>query len=107
MVRPEQLLLSDDDAGAGADGAVAEGAAAGRAIPSVVHSYEYFGHDAVVRVQPDDAALPELVVRITGGIPLAPGTRVGVSVHGPVVVWPEPAEVSGLEAPESLRTTPA
>ena len=38
-------------------------------------SYEYFGHDAVVRIQPESEALPELVVRITGGPPLAPGTR--------------------------------
>ena len=38
-----------------------------------VQSYEYFGHDAVVRVRPDDEGLPELVVRITGGVPLEPG----------------------------------
>ena len=58
------------------------------AIASVVRSYEYFGHDAVVRVQPEIAGLGELVVRITGAEPLVPGARVGVSVHGPVVVWP-------------------
>ena len=73
MVRPEQLVLDD----AGAPG-----------VSSVVRSYEYFGHDAVVRVQPDNGGLPELVVRITGGTPLVPGTRVGVSVHGAVMVWP-------------------
>jgi iron(III) transport system ATP-binding protein len=73
MVRPEQLVLGD----AGAPG-----------VASVVRSYEYFGHDAVVRVQPDNGGLPELVVRITGGAPLVPGTRVGVSVHGAVMVWP-------------------
>jgi iron(III) transport system ATP-binding protein len=73
MVRPEQLIL--DEAGA-------------RGVPSVVRSYEYFGHDAVVRVQPEIAGLGELVVRITGAEPLVPGARVGVSVHGPVVVWP-------------------
>jgi hypothetical protein len=87
MVRPEQLLLGGDDA---------------TAIPSVVRSYEYFGHDAVVRVQPDDGGLPELVVRITGGSPLAPGTRVGLRVHGSVVVWP-----MAVAAPESTRTTPS
>ena len=73
MVRPEQLVLDDADA---------------PGVSSVVRSYEYFGHDAVVRVQPDNGGLPELVVRITGGTPLAPGTRVGVSVHGAVMVWP-------------------
>jgi len=73
MVRPEQLVLGDVDASA---------------LPSIVRSYEYFGHDAVVRVQPDNGGLPELVVRISGGNPLAPGTRVGLTVHGDVVVWP-------------------
>jgi iron(III) transport system ATP-binding protein len=73
MVRPEQLILGD---------------AATPGVSSVVRSYEYFGHDAVVRVLPENGGLPELVVRITGGAPLVPGTRVGVSVHGAVMVWP-------------------
>jgi iron(III) transport system ATP-binding protein len=87
MVRPEQLLLSHTDQGG---------------LPSVVRSYEYFGHDAVVRVQPDNGLLPELVVRITGGTPLLPGDRVGLRVQGSVVVWPAAAV-----APETLRTTPS
>jgi iron(III) transport system ATP-binding protein len=87
MVRPEQLLLGEVERGG---------------IPSVVRSYEYFGHDAVVRVQPDHGGLPELVVRITGGTPLVPGARVGVTVHGAVVVWPMTAEEPG-----TLRTTPS
>ena len=86
MVRPEQLLLGEVDT---------------TGISSVVRSYEYFGHDAVVRVQPDDGGLPELVVRITGGTPLAPGARVGLRVHGTVVVWPEDAA-----AAQSVRITP-
>ncbi len=73
MVRPEQLRL---------------GAVDSSAIACVVRSYEYFGHDAVVRVQPDNGGLPELVVRVRGGTPLTPGTRVGVSASGPVMVWP-------------------
>jgi iron(III) transport system ATP-binding protein len=90
MVRPEQLQLSQvDQAG----------------IPSVVRSYEYFGHDAVVRVQPDQAGLPELVVRITGGTPLAAGARVGLRVRGAVVVWP--VAESAAEGAETLRTTPS
>jgi iron(III) transport system ATP-binding protein len=98
MVRPEQLLLGD---------------VASSAITSVVRSYEYFGHDAVVRVQPDNGGLPELVVRITGGAPLAPGTRVGLTVHGAVTVWPvepgEPARGPGAahQRPEMVRTTHA
>jgi len=73
MVRPEQLRL---------------GAVDSSTIACVVRSYEYFGHDAVVRVQPDNGSLPELVVRVRGGTPLTPGMRVGVSASGPVVVWP-------------------
>jgi iron(III) transport system ATP-binding protein len=98
MVRPEQLLLGD---------------VASSAITSVVRSYEYFGHDAVVRVQPDNGGLPELVVRITGGSPLAPGTRVGLTVHGAVTVWPvRPEESAGdpgtaHQRPKMVRTTHA
>jgi iron(III) transport system ATP-binding protein len=77
MVRPEQIELGE--VGEGTDGIVA--------------SYEYYGHDAIVRIwlermgvpEPD---APELVVRITGGPRLAPGSRVGLSVRGPVVAWP-------------------
>jgi iron(III) transport system ATP-binding protein len=77
MVRPEQIEL----------GEVGEG------IDGVVASYEYYGHDAVVRIRLErmgvpEPGLPELVVRITGGPPLAPGRRVGLSVRGPVVAWP-------------------
>jgi iron(III) transport system ATP-binding protein len=86
MVRPEQLQLCEVDQAS---------------IPSAVRSYEYFGHDAVVRVQPDNGGLPELVVRITGGTPLAPGARVGLTVHGAVVVWP-----TAEGEPETVRTTP-
>jgi iron(III) transport system ATP-binding protein len=94
MVRPEQLIL--DEAG-------------GRGLPSVVRSYEYFGHDAVLRVQPETAGLTELVVRITGEEPLVPGTRVSVSVHGSVVVWPldDQRPLSAPREPERERITHA
>jgi iron(III) transport system ATP-binding protein len=94
MVRPEQLVLGD----AGPTG-----------VSSVVRSYEYFGHDAVVRVQPDNGGLPELVVRITGGAPLVPGTRVGVSVHGAVMVWPmdDRGPLPGAQEPQRERITHA
>jgi iron(III) transport system ATP-binding protein len=84
MVRPEQLELSTE-----ADGAPLAG---------VVREYQYFGHDAVVKVQPDAGpADARLVVRINGGTPFVPGTRVGVRARGPVLAWgpadplPEPA----------------
>jgi iron(III) transport system ATP-binding protein len=73
MVRPEQFVIGGTDGGG---------------VLGTVESYEYFGHDAVVRVRPELDELPELVVRITGGSPLAAGSRVGLSVHGPVVAWP-------------------
>jgi iron(III) transport system ATP-binding protein len=83
MIRPEQLRLGD---------------VAGAAHTGVVRSYEYYGHDAVVRVAADAGDLPELVVRITGGSPLAPGSGVGIGVWGPVVIWPEAGLVGGPEA---------
>ena len=72
MIRPEQLLI---------------GEAESARVAATVESYQYFGHDAVVRVRPE-VDLPELVVRVTGGVPLVTGSRVGLTVQGPVVAWP-------------------
>jgi iron(III) transport system ATP-binding protein len=83
MVRPEQIVVGEPSTG------VLEG---------TVASYEYFGHDAVVRIRPGSADLPELVVRVTGGNPLEPGRRIGLSVLGPVVAWP--ATLGDREASE-------
>jgi iron(III) transport system ATP-binding protein len=77
MVRPEQIRLEETTNGG---------------VVATVQSYEYYGHDAVVRVRPEGADLPDLVVRVTGGVPLEPGHRVGVSVLGAVVVWPQEPE---------------
>ncbi len=86
MVRPEQLVIGPvDPPGPGSAG-----------VNGIVQSYEYFGHDAVVRVRPELAALPLLIVRITGGEPVAPGTRVSLQVRGAVVAWPEK---SGITSP--------
>jgi iron(III) transport system ATP-binding protein len=73
LIRPEQLVIGD---------------AAGAALAGTIESYQYFGHDAVVRVHPDAAGLPDLVVRVTGGTPLVAGARVGLAVQGAVVAWP-------------------
>ena len=87
MVRPEQIRL-------------AEVPAAG--VEATVQSYEYFGHDAVVRVRPTASDLPDLVVRVTGGDPLEPGRRVSLTVLGPVVAWPaEAAEHKDASDPEA------
>ena len=78
MVRPEQIRLEEATNGG---------------VVATVQSYEYYGHDAVVRVRPDGGSLPDLVVRVSGGAPLEPGRRVGLSVLGDVVVWPrEPSD---------------
>jgi iron(III) transport system ATP-binding protein len=74
MVRPEQIRLDE---------------AVDAAVAATVQSYEYYGHDAVVRVRPEGGSLPDLVVRVTGGQRLEPGHRVGLSVLGAVVVWPQ------------------
>jgi iron(III) transport system ATP-binding protein len=72
LVRPEQIELGEPRG----------------AMDGTVASYEYYGHDAVVRVRPEVDGLPDLVVRVTGGFPMAPGTKVGLSVRGWVVAWP-------------------
>ena len=78
LVRPEQIQLGESPNGG---------------IVATVQTYEYYGHDAVVRVRPDGGSLPDLVVRVSGGAPLEPGRRVGLSVLGDVVVWPrEPSD---------------
>ncbi|MGH9108073.1 MAG: ABC transporter ATP-binding protein [Acidimicrobiales bacterium] len=75
LIRPEQIQLHRD----GADGR----------LTGHVLDYEYFGHDAVVRVRPSDPAVgPVLVVRTTGRVPWALRSEVGLRAHGSVVVWP-------------------
>ncbi len=81
MVRPEQIRLHESINGG---------------VLAVVQSYEYYGHDAVVRVRPEDGRLPDLVVRVSGGSPVEPGHRVGLSVLGPVVVWPQEPSKSSI-----------
>ena len=61
LVRPEQLELVSEEAGA---------------LAGEVTAYEYFGHDAVVRVRPDapcGPGEPSLVVRVIGPTPAAAG----------------------------------
>ena len=79
MVRPEQIRLDEP---APHDPAPGE-------LVATVQSYEYYGHDAVVRVRADVDGVPELVVRVTGGVPFELGHRVALSVLGSVVVWPQ------------------
>jgi iron(III) transport system ATP-binding protein len=102
LVRPEQVELIAEQRGAYLTGEVVD--------------YEYFGHDAVVRVRPDVDCGPAagggpsggpgpgpgpgpgqataVVVRVTGGRAWAPGSRVGLTTRGPVLAWPAPTPTS-------------
>jgi iron(III) transport system ATP-binding protein len=81
LIRPEQLEITERPLAA-ADGRRA-GCLAGRVV-----ACEYYGHDAVVRVRPDDAAAGQtVIVRTSGGPQLAPGAAVFVRARGPVVAW--------------------
>ena len=96
LIRPEQIRLVPPRPGIGA---------------ARVSAARYHGHDALVTVQPDEphrngdggpqpGSPPAggdrprngvLHVRITGSDLPAPGDRVGLEVHGPVVAWPDTA----------------
>ena len=81
LVRPEQLeIIAAPPAGANG---IQPGCLAGRVV-----ACEYYGHDAVVRIQPDgDAAGQQVIVRTSGGPLLAAGAAVCVRARGPVVAW--------------------
>jgi iron(III) transport system ATP-binding protein len=70
LVRPEQLRLT-----------TGLGGLLGRVVES-----EYYGHDAVVRVRPDEGP-GLLVVRMQGAVPPPIGADVSVSAEGSVRVW--------------------
>ena len=70
MVRPEQIRLDESPNGG---------------IVATVQSYEYYGHDAVVRVRPEGGSLPDLVVRVSGRAApraRAPGRALGARRRG-------------------------
>jgi len=80
LVRPEQLEVREL---AGGNGASDSG------ITGRVVACEYYGHDAVLRVQPGaSAGVPEIIVRTAGGPSLPPGADVLVHARGPVLAWP-------------------
>ena len=83
MIRPEQLLI---------------GEAASARVAATVESYQYFGHDAVVRVRPEVDQLPELVVRVTGGTPLVAGARVGLTVRARSSPGPSTSPTTAVQA---------
>jgi iron(III) transport system ATP-binding protein len=78
LIRPEQLELIAGPA-AGPDSGCLSGQVVAR---------EYYGHDAVIHVRPDNGPDgQEVIVRTTGGPQLATGSPVTVRARGPVIAW--------------------
>jgi iron(III) transport system ATP-binding protein len=83
MVRPEQIVLT--------------GAGGGR-LDATVRGVAYFGHDAVIELDLDDApSRPRVRARVVGLHPPAPGERVGLTVAGPVRAFARVARGPGVE----------
>jgi iron(III) transport system ATP-binding protein len=81
LIRPEQLEIMAAPA-VGGNGMQPD-CLAGRVV-----ACEYYGHDAVVRIQPDgDLAGQQVIVRTSGGPQLSAGAPVYVRARGPVVAW--------------------
>lgn len=78
LIRPEQLELI-----AGPGARPGSGCLSGRIV-----AREYYGHDAVVRVQPDGGPDGlEVIVRTTGEPQLPAGESVTIRARGPVIAW--------------------
>jgi iron(III) transport system ATP-binding protein len=81
LIRPEQLEIMAAIP-AGVNG-TQPGCLAGRVV-----ACEYYGHDAVVRIQPDgEQSDQQVIVRTSGGPHVTTGEAVYVRAHGPVVAW--------------------
>jgi iron(III) transport system ATP-binding protein len=84
LIRPEQVEVQaagPDPADSGEPPGLA-----GRVV-----AYGYHGHDAVIRVQPEQhAGAPDILVRTIGGPQLPPGSPVLLRAWGPVLAWPQP-----------------
>jgi iron(III) transport system ATP-binding protein len=78
LIRPEQLEITPGQNGQGGPDHLA-----GRVV-----ACEYYGHDAVLRVQPDGAPDgQQVIVRTAGGPQLPAGAAVVVRARGPVLAW--------------------
>jgi iron(III) transport system ATP-binding protein len=78
LIRPEQVEFASAEDNRDEDG-----------VPGRVLAFGYFGHDAVVHVQPDhEADRRPITVRIAGGHPMPVGAQVNLRARGPVFAWP-------------------
>jgi iron(III) transport system ATP-binding protein len=85
LIRPEQIELAQVELAVAGSGW----------LPGRVVGYGYHGHDAVVKVQPEqDPGAPVVIVRTLGAGHLPPGSLVTLSAHGPVRAWPQPPAAS-------------
>jgi iron(III) transport system ATP-binding protein len=81
LIRPEQLEMIAGDRSKG-------GGYQADCLTGHVVACEYYGHDAVVRVQPDgEHGGQEVIVRTAGGPQLPAGSPVIVRATGPVLAW--------------------
>ena len=77
MVRPEQLEIHPSD------GAAAAGPGE---LPGRVEECRYYGHDALLKIRPDDPRVTVLLARVHGELALPAGAQVTIAAHGPVSV---------------------
>ncbi|MCW2901680.1 MAG: transporter related [Streptosporangiaceae bacterium] len=73
LIRPEQIALHAQTAGAG--------------VPARVSDVAYFGHDAIVHLLLEPSGEP-ITARVMGTRPPEVGTPVRLTVHGPVSAYP-------------------
>ena len=83
MVRPEQLEIHPREAAGHAAG---DGAGDGPGLAGRVEECRYYGHDALLRIRPEDPGLTVLLARVHGELALPAGSRVTIAAHGPVSV---------------------
>jgi iron(III) transport system ATP-binding protein len=78
LVRPEHIELTPADTHA----------SNGSTILGRVVGCEYYGHDAILRVDLENGGSSPIIVRTTGDHKLPPGTMVTLQAKGPVRTWP-------------------
>jgi iron(III) transport system ATP-binding protein len=79
LVRPEQVQVQFRPGGDGAG------------VPARVISTAYYGHDAIVRLNPARGVAPApIIARVLGELRLLPGSEVRLTARGPVRIWPVP-----------------
>ena len=79
MVRPEQLEIHPRAEAPPAPGPAARS-------QGHVEECRYYGHDALLRIRPDEPRMTVLLARVHGELALPAGAAVTIAAHGPVSV---------------------